>query len=70
MHPLNDPYTPDDTERFLTFEPDQGKLVFTDSSYVNTEGGDGDGERERELHLFITPPQSLIYCILNQFISL
>ena len=22
MHPLNDPYTPDDTERFLTFEPD------------------------------------------------
>ena len=21
MHPLNDPYTPDDTERFLTFEP-------------------------------------------------
>ena len=24
MHPLNDPYTPDDTERFLTFEPDHG----------------------------------------------
>ena len=24
MHPLNDPHTPDDTERFLTFEPDSG----------------------------------------------
>lgn len=24
MHPLNDPYTPDDTERYLTFEPDHG----------------------------------------------
>ena len=24
MHPLNDPHTPDDTERFLTFEPDHG----------------------------------------------
>ena len=24
MHPLNDPFTPDDTERFLTFEPDHG----------------------------------------------
>jgi len=24
MHPLNDPYAPDDAERFLTFEPDSG----------------------------------------------
>jgi hypothetical protein len=24
MHPLNDPHTPDDIERFLTFEPDSG----------------------------------------------
>ena len=24
MHPLNDPHTPDDTERFLTFEPNHG----------------------------------------------
>ena len=34
MHPLNDPYTPDDTERYLTFEPDHGG--WSKSSSINT----------------------------------
>ncbi len=34
MHPLNDPYTPDDTERYLTFEPDHGG--WSESLFIHT----------------------------------